>query len=239
MTVTDRSAPASEIGRGPLSRWSATVYWALVIELLILLTSLPGLLALFLLDRSVSDVPLAALCLVPLGPALGAATYAWRAYLVATPDQRDLAPASRFWRGYRLSWRDVLAWWVPTLVVLALLAVNVLHAGAVVGQVWAIASLVVAVALLVWAGNALVLSALFAFRTRDVVRLAAYYLAARPVAALGNLTLVVLGATLAIVTTDRLLLALATLAIASLTRTATPVIADVTIRFTSPHPADC
>ncbi|GEA80224.1 DUF624 domain-containing protein [Cellulomonas uda] len=234
MTVADRSTPASEIGRGPLSRWSAAVYWALVIELLIVLTSLPGLLALALLDRSVSNAPLVALCLVPLGPALGAATYAWRAYLVSPPDQRDLTPASWFWRGYRLSWRDVLAWWVPMLVVLALLAVDVLHAGAVVGQGWAVASLVVAVALLVWAGNALVLSSLFAFRTRDVVRLAAYYLAARPVAALGNLTLVVLGATLATVTTDRLVLALATLAVASLVRTATPVVADVTARFTSP-----
>ncbi len=234
MTVTDRSTPASEIGRGPLSRWSAAVYWALVIELLIVLTSLPGLLALALLDRSVSNAPLVALCLVPLGPALGAATYAWRAYLVAPADQRDLAPASWFWRGYRLSWRDVLAWWVPMLVVLTLLAMNVLHAGAVVGQVWATASLVVAVALLVWAGNALVLSALFSFRTRDVVRLAAYYLAARPVVALGNLTLVVLGTTLATVTTDRLVLALATLAVASLVRTATPLITDATTHFTTP-----
>lgn len=234
MTVTDRSAPASEIGRGPLSRWSAAVYWALVIELLILLTALPGLVALALLDRSVADVPLAALCFVPLGPALGAATYAWRAYLAATPDERDLAPAARFWRGYRLSWRDVLAWWVPMLAVLALLAVNMLHAGAVVGQGWAIASLVVGVAVLVWAGNALVLSALFAFRTRDVVRLAAYYLAARPVAALGNLAVVVLGATVATLVTDRLLLALATLAVAFLVRTATPVLEDVTTRFTIP-----
>jgi len=236
MTRASTTDPASEIGRGPLSRWSAAVYWALVIELLVVLVSLPGLVALLLLDRSASNLPLAALCLVPLGPALGAATYAWRAYLAAAPDERDLAPASRFWRGYRLSWRDVLAWWVPTLVVLALLAVNVAHAGAVVGRAWAVASLVVAVAVLVWAGNALVLSSLFAFRTRDVVRLAAYYLAARPRATFGTLTLVVLGATVATVLTDRLLLALATLAVAAHVRTSTPLIEHTATHFTTPTP---
>ena len=40
----------SEIGRGPFSRGAAVVYWAVVIEGLIVLTSLPTLLAFVLLD---------------------------------------------------------------------------------------------------------------------------------------------------------------------------------------------
>lgn len=227
----------SEVGRGPFSRGSAAVYWAVVIEALIVLTSLPGLAVFVLLDRSPGNAPLFALAAVPLGPSLGAAVFAWRDWLLTAPGDRDLSPARHFWRGYRSSWRDVLLWWVPTLLVLTVLAVNVAAAGGALGATggaFALLSLVLAVAALVWAGNALVLSALFAFRTRDVARLSAYYLAAKPLSGLGVLALVVVAAGVAVLATDWLLVLLASPLVALLIRNATPVITDVTARFTAP-----
>ena len=58
-----------------------------------------------------------------------------------------------------------------------------------------------AVALLVvlWSGHALVLSALFSFRTRDVARLGAYFLAGKPLVTLGFVSVLVLTAALAYV----------------------------------------
>jgi uncharacterized membrane protein YesL len=218
----------SEVGRGPLSRWSAAVYWALVIEALVVLTSLPGLVLVLLLDRSAGNVPLVALAAVPFGPSLAAAVFAWRVYLRAAPGDRDLAPARHYWRGYRQNWRDVLLWWVPTLVVLAVLGVNV-NGGGPFGLV----ALMLAAAVLVWAGNALVLSSLFAFRTRDVVRLAAYYLAAKPASGLGVLALLVVGVGVAALATDWLLVLLASVLVLLLVRNAGPVVADATERFTA------
>jgi len=218
----------SEIGRGPLSRWSAAVYWALVIEVLVVLTSLPGFVLLLLLDRSASNVPLVALAAVPFGPSLAAAVFAWRLYLRTPPADRDLAPARHYWRGYRQNWKDVLLWWVPALVLLAVLGVNVSAGGA-----FGLVSLVLVAAVLVWAGNALVLSSLFAFRTRDVARLAAYYLAAKPVAALGVLSLLVVAAAVAAFATDWLLVLLASVLVRLLVRNAEPVVVDATERFTA------
>lgn len=227
-------AVPSEIGAGPLSRWSAAVYWAVVIEVLVVLTTLPGIVALLLLDRSASNAPLVALCFVPAGPALAGAVYAWRDYLSATSTQRDLAPARHFWRGYRLSGLDVLRWWVPMLAVLALLGVNVQHAGSVVGAPWALASLVLATGVLVWAVTALVLSSVLSFRTRDVARLAAYYLGAQTVMAFGNLAVVLIGGAIALLLSDRLLLLLASLVVAYVVRNGEPMIADATARFVAP-----
>ena len=227
-------ATPTEIGTGPLSRWSAAVYWAVMIELLVVLTMLPGVVAILLLDRSASNTPLVALCFVPAGPALSAAVYAWRDYLAATSAQRDLAPARHFWRGYRLNWLDVLRWWVPTLAVLALLGVNVQHAGSTVGQPWAFASLVIATGVLVWAITALVLTSLLAFRTRDVVRLAVYYVGAKPVMTLGNLAVVLVGTAIALLVSDRLLLLLASLVVAYLVRNGESMVEDATARFVAP-----
>jgi hypothetical protein len=233
VSVMSRDAERySEVGRGPLSRWSAAVYWALVVEVLVVLTSLPGFVLLLLLDRSAGNVPLVALAAVPFGPSLAGAVFAWRLYLRTPPVDRDLAPARHYWRGYRQNWRDVLLWWVPALVVLAVLGVNV-TAGGAFGTV----SLVLVVALLVWAGNALVLSSLFAFRTRDVARLAAYYLAAKPVAALGVLSLLVVAVAVAVLATDWLLVLLASVLVAMLVRNAGPVVADATERFTHHDPS--
>ena len=73
--MTDLST-ARQFGDGPLSRAAANVYTVLVVGLFLVLTTLPGLVPLALLDRDVSNLPLVALCAVPLGPALSAAVYA-------------------------------------------------------------------------------------------------------------------------------------------------------------------
>jgi uncharacterized membrane protein YesL len=219
----------SEVGAGPLSRWSAAVYWAVVVELLVVLTSLPGIVGTLLLGGSASNLPLVTLCLLPVGPSLSAAVFAWRDWLDAGPD-RDLTPAKHFLRGYRLNWRDVLLWWVPTVVVLAVLTFNATHATGA----FTLVSVVVAAALLVWAGNALVLSSLFAFRTRDVARLAVFYVAVRPVAALGVLALLVVVAGLALAASDWLVVVMASVLVLLLVRNARPVVEDATKRFTAP-----
>lgn len=73
-----------------------------------------------LLDRSATNAPLAALCLLPLGPALSAALFALR----DRPKAEDMTPAHSFWRGYRLNAFDVLRLWTPALIVLAVIAVS-------------------------------------------------------------------------------------------------------------------
>jgi len=232
--VTTHDEQHAEVGRGVLSRASALVYWVLVLEGLVLLTSLPGIVVLLLLDRSTGSLPLVVLCAIPFGPAASGAVFAWRDWRDA-PRDRDLSPARHFWRGYRLNLADVLRWWVPTTAVLAVLSVNVAHAGTLDGAARAggVVSLVIAVALLAWAGLALVLTSLFAFRTRDVVRLAAYYLAARAGAALRVLSLVVLAGGLAYLTSEWLTWALASLLCLWLVVSTTSVVTDARTRFTA------
>lgn len=92
-----------------LGRVTGVTYWYLVVSLMLILTALPGLVPLALLDRSASNAPLAALCLLPIGPSLSAALFA----LHARASADELVPARSFWRGYRLKAVDVLRVWTP------------------------------------------------------------------------------------------------------------------------------
>ncbi|MEO6083033.1 MAG: glycosyl transferase [Umezawaea sp.] len=223
------SDPAAEIGGSVLARVSAVVYWVLVIEALVLLTTAPALAAILFLAGGTGNAPLIGLCFAPVAPALAAAVFAWRVFLT----DRDLAPAKHFWRGYRLNWLDVLRWWLPALVVLTLIGfvlANLDVAGVPTG--YGLVLLVVAALVLVWSAQALVLSSTLSLRTRDLVRLAGYYLGARPRAALGTLSLLVAAFGIVVLTSDWVLVLLASPFTFALLRNADAVLRDATERFT-------
>ena len=225
-----RGDPAAEIGAGILSRIASVVYWFVVIEAMLLLTTAPGFLALLFLDRSAGNAPLIGLSFAPVGPALSAAVYAWRVFL----NDRDLSPARHFRRGYRLNWLDVLRWWLPALAVLTVIGFSLANlelAGVPSG--YGLVLVVIAVVVLVWSTQALVLSSTLSLRTRDTARLASYYLAARPASALGALSLLIASGGLVVLTSDWVLALLASPFALLLLRNADPVLRDATERFTA------
>ncbi|MFF0155441.1 DUF624 domain-containing protein [Micromonospora sp. NPDC005203] len=211
-----------QFGDGPLSRITSRVYLLLVVELLFLLTTLPGLLPMLLLGRDPSNLPLAAVLLVPVGPALSAALYALRHQ---RSDLTDLRPATLFWRGYRANLSGVLRVWVPTLLWLTVLAVNLAYRGAVGLPGWWTGPLVLlAVAVTLCAANALVVTSLFDFRTRDVLRLAVHFLVRTPGVTVGNALLVAAAAAVTAVFSEAVLAMLASVAVLAFLRVSDPMV---------------
>ncbi|WP_182903017.1 hypothetical protein [Microbispora sp. H10830] len=217
-------------GQGPLSRASALVYTLLVVELLVLVTAVPGLIGLVLLDRDAANVPLAAACALPAGPALSAALYAVHHRRL---DLTDLHPATAFWRGYRMNVRGVVKLWIPLLAWLTVLGSTLANFGAAgVPGWWAILLVLIALAAALWGANALVITSLFAFRARDVARLAAYFLFSSPRVALANACLLVVAAGVTLVASEAALTLLASVFAAALLLNSRPLIAGVTEKFT-------
>ena len=225
--VTDAQ---SRFGQGPLGRVAALIYTLLAVELLLLLTAAPGLVPLVLLDRDASNVPLIAACALPLGPALSAAVYALHHRRL---DLTDLHPASAFWRGYRLNALGVLKLWVPFLALLTLVAVNLTHLGAAgIPTWWAVLLGIIAALTALWATNALVITSLFAFRARDVARLAVYFLIRRGGVTLANLCILVVAVALTALTSELITLMVGVLFVAALLQSCRPMIDQVRREFT-------
>ncbi|MEU4476137.1 DUF624 domain-containing protein [Micromonospora sp. NPDC023888] len=219
-----------QFGDGPLSRITSRVYILLVVELLFLLTTVPGLLPILLLGRDASNLPLAAVLLVPVGPAISAALYALRHQRT---DLTDLRPATVFWRGYRANLSGALRVWVPALLWLTVLAVNLAYRGAVgLPGWWAVPLVLLAVGVTLCAANALVITSLFDFRTRDVLRLAVHFLVRTPGVTVGNALLLAAAAAVTAVFSEVVLAMLGSVAVLALLRVSDPMVRLIQKEFT-------
>ncbi|MFE8963661.1 hypothetical protein [Streptomyces iakyrus] len=222
---------ASGFGTGTLSRASALVHTLLTVEALLLLTASPGLAALLLLDPAPANLPLAALCLLPLGPALSAALYALHH---RSRDLTELHPARAYLRGLRLNAVPALKLWIPLLVWLTVIAFTLTHFSATgLPGWWALLLAAVGAGCLLWGAHALVLTSLFAFRARDTARLAAYFLVRNGRATLAVASLLVLTAASAGLLTEALPALLAAPLLLSLLHGSRPVIAETRKDFTA------
>ena len=219
-----------EFGGGPLARATGLVYTLLSAELLFLLTVAPGVAVLLLLDRDAGNLPLAAACAAPVGPAVSALFFLLHN---RSGDLADLHPARAFWRGYRANLRGVLAIWLPLLTWLTILAVNVAYREAAGLPGWWLGPLVaVAVVAVLWGVNALVITSLFTFRVRDVARLAGYFLIRRPSVPLGSLGVLAVAVCVTALWSEAVLMLLAPILALALLWTSRPMIADIRAEFT-------
>lgn len=226
--MTSERSPARDPGEGVLGRGAGTIYWFLVVGLLIAVATLPGTLPLLLLDRSTSNLPLVALCLVPVGPAVSAALFAFRDRYRA----EAMKPMHSFIRGYRLNAADILKLWIPALAVETVIAIslaNLDHAG--VPSAYGVVLVVLAVMIAVWAGLVLVITSVFALRTRDVARLGVYYLAKTPLVALGVLATLVVAAGIVYFTFDAVLLLFTSVLVWMLMRSSDAMVSHVEENF--------
>jgi hypothetical protein len=220
-----------DFGEGPLARVTALIYSLLVVDLLLLFSALPGLVPLVLLAPDASNAPLVALFAIPLGPALSAALFALHQH---RGDLADLRPFGRFWRGYRLNAVGALRVWIPYLVGMTVIAVNLAHPeSAGVPGWWAVLLVVIAVVASLWVLNALAITSLFAFRARDVARLAGYFLGRTKRVVLGNAGLLVVAAGITYFTSEAVLALLGSVLAAGVLVTCRPMIALVRAEFTA------
>lgn len=225
------SAPVRvRFGAGPLSRAAALVYTLLVTELLLLLTTVPSLALLALLDRDASNIAPAALCLLPLGPAGSAALYALRHRRL---DLTDLRPGPAFWRGYRLNLRPALSIWAPSLAWLTMIGVSLANLPAAgVPRWWAGLLVVTGAVATLWAANALVITSLFTFRAVDVARLAAYFLLRTRGVTLANACLLIVAGAVTVLSSEAVLALLGAVFALALLHGCRPMITVIEQEFT-------
>jgi uncharacterized membrane protein YesL len=200
----------------------------MALTVLSVLTSLPGLVAALLLEPTSANIPVLAVCLVPLAPALSATLFAWR----SKARTLGASPWSAFWKGYRLSWADSLRVAVPALLVLGALAWTVLNidaAGVFPGYAWLL--LAIGAGVLLIAVQALVISTFFSFRSRDVWRLAVYFVFRRPLVTLAVAALLICVLGVVWLTNEAVAVLTTAVVAAVLLRYEQPVLTDIEGRF--------
>ncbi|MYS90600.1 MULTISPECIES: hypothetical protein [Streptomyces] len=222
---------AADFGTGVLSRAAGLIHTLVAVEALLLLAAAPGLAGLLLLAPDPANLPLAAVCLLPLGPALSAALYALHH---RSRDLTDLRPARTYARGWRLNAVPSLKLWAPLLAWLTVIAFTLTHFSATgLPGWWALLLAAIGAGSLLWGAHALVLTSLFAFRARDTARLAGYFLFRHGRATLAAASLLVLAAALTALLTEALPALLAAPLLLSLLHGSRTVITETQKDFTA------
>lgn len=225
-------APAAGTGTGPLSQLVQAVYQHIALGVCLVLGCAPTVVALTFLAPTATNVPFFVLAQLPVAPMLSAGLYAVSRWRTETDD----GPFLLFARGLRRNVLDVLRWWVPTLVVASVLAVNVFASSTVPGaQLIRPVAGAFGVLLVLWAGQMLVVTTFISFRTRDAARLAALMIVAQWRVTLVHVSLLVVAVGITFVGSDVILAFAAWALVSMLEFVSRPVVAHVTERFTQPE----
>ncbi|WP_329467164.1 hypothetical protein [Streptomyces sp. NBC_01431] len=228
--MSSKATAGAAFGRGPLSRGAALVHTLLTVEALFLATLSPSLAGLLFLGGAPTNLPLAALCLLPLGPALAAALYALHH---RSTDLAELHPAQTYLRGLNLNSVAALRIWMPLSAWMTVITYTLTHFAATgLPSWWAALLAAIGCGSLLWGANALVLTALFTFRAVDTARLAGHFLLRRRGASAGAASLLVVAAAGTWWLTEALPLLLTSLMLLSLLHSSRRMIAETREDFT-------
>lgn len=226
-----RTGAGGDFGQGPLSQLAGAVYRHAVLGVCLAVACVPTLLVGAALGRGPGAAPWLVLAQLPVAPALAAGLYAVRAWR----QDLDTGPLAAFARGLRADVADVLRWWLPTLLALAVLVTNVAVGAAAVGApALRGVSTVVAVVVLLWSGHTLVISAVMRFRTRDLAVIALLTLVRHWRVTLTMVSLLVVALGVVYVGSEVALALLAWAFVSVLEHVSRPLRADVETRFTAP-----
>ncbi|MFF1882954.1 DUF624 domain-containing protein [Pseudarthrobacter sp. NPDC058196] len=219
----------AEYGAGPLFRAAGTVAGVMTGSALLVLANV--LLPVALVAAPFAGVWLVLPALVPAGPALVACMYAFNRVLAGHEGQ----VYQDFIRGYRTNAGQALQVWLPYLLVLAVIAVNLAGLPSLGPAAPALRPALVVLALLMATAalNALLLLSRFSFRTRDLYRLSLYSFSARKRVSLGNAGILFVTATLLLMTTTYLLPLLAGTVVFLACLNSRPLLALVEEKFTA------
>ncbi|MDP9890823.1 hypothetical protein J2X98_004438 [Pseudarthrobacter enclensis] len=219
----------AEYGAGPLFRAAGTVAGVMTGSALLVLANVLPVAA--LLAAPFTGFWLVLPALVPAGPALVACMYAFNRMLGAHEGQvyRD------FVRGYRMNVGQALQVWLPYLLVLAVIAVNLAGLPSLGPAAPALRLALLVLALLVATAGlqALLLLSRFSFRARDLHRLSLYSFSARKRASLGNAGILFVTGTLLLMTTTYLLPLLAGAVVFLVCLNSRPLLVLVEEKFTA------
>ena len=218
----------TEYGAGPLFRAAGTVSGVMMGHALLVLANVP-----LVVTPLLGNWLLVLLACVPVGPSLVAAMYAFNRLLAG----HDTGVFRDFVRGYRMNFAQALVVWLPYLLVLAVIALNLaglpLIPGPAAEPAIRVALLVLGLLVVTASLSALLLLSRFTFPVRDIYRLSLYSFGAQKRVALGTAGILFVAAFLLLMTTTYLMLVAAGALVFLVCLNSRPLMRVIEDRFTA------
>lgn len=221
-------------GEGILFSISNHIYALLMTNIYFILSNIIFLFFFMTLESTFSNITIYFLALIPTGPSISALFYSIGKLI----REKELSPLKDFYYGYKINFKGTLKFWIPLLLVLYILIVDIqyFNTNASTGySVLSVLFLIGIVFLLVVLLNAFLINAAFFFRTKDVWKLSVYYSFKKLKITFGNIGIVIVTLFLTSITTNFLIIFIASLVCYVFMINSKSLLEDIQVNFCKPQ----
>ncbi|WP_404455188.1 YesL family protein [Virgibacillus necropolis] len=219
-----------EFGQGIFSDVTNHIYWLLLLTIYFVLTNVVFLFFLVTLIPSISNIIIYFLALIPTGPSISALCYSIGKLI----REKEISPTKDFFYGYKLNFIDTLKCWLPLLLVISVLVIDLKYFNvqdSVSNQILGGLLLVVLILTLTVSLYVFLINANFNFRIRDIYRLSVFYCFTKVKATIGNIGIVIMTVFVMYVISDFIILFLAGIVCYALMMNSKQVMEDIELNF--------
>ncbi|MCR2822872.1 YesL family protein [Lederbergia panacisoli] len=220
-----------EFGQGIFFVISSYIYWFMLTNIYFIFCNIIFLFAFITLEPVISNIIIIFLTLIPTGPAITALCYVMDKLV----REKDISPTKDFFYGYRINFIDTLKVWLPLLAVIFILIIDLQYFNqdsTKINQIMAIVFLVAIGLLICVFLYVFPITAKYKFRIRDTYKLSIYYSFKKVKIATGNIGIIIIALFFTFITTDILLLFIASILSYLLTLNSREVIDDIKMNYT-------
>lgn len=219
-----------QYGEGLLFSLTNHIYWLIMTNIYFILCNVIFLFFFITLQPTFSNITIYFLALIPTGPSISALFYSIGKLI----REKDLSPLRDFFHGYKINFKDTMKFWLPLLLVLYILFVDLQYFNSNPSTMNNILSVVFSIAIIIMIilmMYAFLINAGFKFRLKDIWKLAVYYSFMKVKITFGNIGIVVILLFLSSVVSDFFIVFVASLVCYLFMLNSKEVLEDIRINF--------
>jgi uncharacterized membrane protein YesL len=220
-----------QFGEGLLFSLTSHIYWLIMTNIYFIVCNVLFLFFFMTLEPTFSNITIYFLALIPTGPAISALFYSIGKLI----REKDLSPLRDFFHGYKINFKDTMKFWLPLLLVLYILFVDLQYFNSNATTTNTILSVVFSIAMIVMTilvMYAFLINAGFTFRLKDIWKLSVYYSFKKLKITFGNMGIVIILFFLSSLVSDFLIVFAASLVCYLFMLNSKEVVEDIKINFT-------
>jgi uncharacterized membrane protein YesL len=217
-------------GEGLLFGVTNHIYALFMTNIYFVLSNIICLFFFMTLEPTFSNISIYFLALIPTGPAITALFYSIGKLI----REKELSPLHDFIHGYRINFKDTMKYWLPLLLVLYILIVDLQYFNStpsIINSVLSIVFLIGIILTIVISMSAFLIIAGFKFRFKDLWKLSVYYSFIKVKITFGNISIVIITLFLISVTSKFLLLFIASLICYAFLLNSKGLLEDIQLKF--------
>lgn len=219
-----------QFGEGLLFSLTNHIYWLIMTNIYFILCNVLFLFFFMTLQPTFSNITIYFLALIPTGPSISALFYSIGKII----REKDLSPLRDFFHGYKINFKDTMKFWLPLLLVLYILFVDLQYFNSNPTTINNILSVVFSIAIIVMiilVMYAFLINAGFTFRLKDIWKLSVYYSFMKVKITFGNIGIVIILLFLSYLVSDFLIVFVASLVCYLFMLNSKEVVEDIKINF--------